>query len=133
MREKCYHNEGDVKNQVKKLLKRHGWMYWMPPANGYGGTGISDFNCLRNGVFLAIETKFGKNKPTVNQKMFLNEVMIQDSFAFIVTETNIVFFEQWLNAFDRACEATRNNKEPSNEDGSLMLNAIKVLTEAFAI
>lgn len=133
MREKCYHNESDVKNQVKKLLKKHGWMYWMPPANGYGSTGISDFNCLRAGVFLAIETKFGKNKPTANQKSFLNEVMFQDSFAFVVTDTNMSFFEQWLEAFDRACAATRKKQEPTAEDGSIMLNAIRVMTEAFAV
>lgn len=132
MRETCYHNESDVKNKIKKLLKKHGWFYWMPPANGYGVTGISDFNCLRDGVFLAIEAKFGKNKPTVNQKGYLNEVMIQSGISLVVSDTNMDFFVQWMEAFDRACEATSKGQQVLPEDGSAMLNAIKVLTEAFA-
>ena len=56
--------EKDVKAEVKKLLNAHDWFWWMPPANGFGKAGISDFNALKKGVFLAVETKFGSKKPT---------------------------------------------------------------------
>ena len=58
MRERVCHSESDVKKYVKKILDDHGWKWWMPPANGFGQAGISDFNALRSGVFLAVETKF---------------------------------------------------------------------------
>lgn len=121
-----YNSERDVKRKVKTLLTKHNYFWWMPAANGFGTSGVSDILAIRSGVFLAIETKFGGNKPTAMQKGFLNSIMKEDGFAFVVDEKNIDWFESWLQAFDRAMKT----QKPSHEDGALMLNAIKAMTEA---
>lgn len=127
-REITYRIEADVKKHVKKLLDKHNWFWWMPPANGFGKIGVSDFNAFRGGVFLAVETKFGKNKPTVQQKAFLESILAESGFAFVVNDSNIEWFEAWLAAFDRAAEKTAKNQPVEPEDGALMLNALKELT-----
>lgn len=124
-----YYNEADVKKQVKKLLDKHKWFWWMPPANGYGRAGLSDIQALRDGVFLAVETKFGKNVPTQMQAGFLLSVQAESGFGFVVNESRIQWLEAWLSAFDRSVEATRNREQPLPEDGALMINAMREMTQ----
>jgi hypothetical protein len=123
-----YLNEADVKKKVKKLLDNYKWFWWMPPANGFGKSGISDFNAIRGGVFLAIETKFGSNKPTAMQQAFLRSVQMENGFSFVVNEKNIEHLNVWLQAFDSAVKAQMEQKEVAHEDGAAMLNAIHALT-----
>lgn len=124
-----YRIEADVKKQVKKLLDKHSWFWWMPPMNGFGQTGISDFNAMKSGVFMGCETKFGRNKPTAQQGAFLRSIIQESGIAFVVNETNIEWFEAWLGAFDRATLAQSNNQPVDPEDGATMLNAMKYLQE----
>lgn len=126
---KTYTNERDVKQTVKKLLDKHNWFWWMPPANGFGKAGIADFNAVRGGVFLAVETKFGKNKPTAMQVGFLKAVQSESCFAFVVNEESIAWFQSWLEAFDRSIEAASKNAQPTVEDGAMMINAIREMTK----
>jgi len=126
---KTYTSEKDVKKAVKKILEAHNWFWWMPPANMYGKAGISDFNCLKQGVFMAVETKFGKNQPTAPQVAFLNSIRACDSFAFLVNENNVEHFDAMLSAFDRATSAQMKKQEVQPEDGAMMLNAIAALTD----
>jgi hypothetical protein len=122
--------EKHVKAEVKKLLDTHNWFWWMPPANGFGRVGVSDFNAMRGGVFIAIETKFGKNsKPTALQVAFLNSIRAEDGFAFVVNERNLEWLKAWLEAFDRSVEAASWKKKPTDEDGAMMVNALKELTD----
>lgn len=123
-----YHSEKDVKKQVKKLLDAHRYFWWMPPANGYGRAGIADILALRDGVFLAVETKFGRNKATAMQLGFLNSVQAEGGFAFIVDEKRVEFLKSWLEAFDRSTEAAKQSKPVASEDGAMMLNAMRELT-----
>ena len=95
MTERTYLKEENVKAEVKKLLTQHGWMWWMPPANGYGKRNV-DFNALRAGTFLAIETKFGSNQMTVNQRKFFRDVLDQGGKVYEVNEKNIETFAWWL-------------------------------------
>lgn len=130
-------NEKGVKREVKKLLDAHDWFWFMPPANGYGKAGIADFIALKNGVFLAIETKFGYNKPTPAQKAFIESVYSQHGLGFGVNEKNIEWLEKWLAAFDRSVAAVQGSaggdprQAVDEADGALMLNAVTVLTELF--
>ena len=87
------HNEAGVKREVRKLLALYAWHYWMPPANGYGKAGISDFHALKNGKFLAIETKYGGNTPTVLQSKFLTAIELAGGRAIVVTEKNLDYLE----------------------------------------
>lgn len=82
-------NEAGVKREVKRLLKKYGWYYWMPPANAFGRAGIADFNAVRGGRFLAVETKFGSNRPTPLQQQFLNDVVAHGGLAMVVTERDL--------------------------------------------
>lgn len=121
--------ESDVKKKVKSLLNKHNWFWWMPPANGFGKAGTSDFHALRGGVFMAIETKFGTNRPTALQRAFLQSVKAEKALSFVVDDGNIGHFEAWLDAFDRATASVGDGEKISPEDGSIMLNAIAAMTE----
>lgn len=128
-KEIVYKREADVKKQVKKLLDKHGYFWWSPPANGFGKIGVSDINAIKNGVFIAIETKFGSNKPTLHQKAFLDSIRAEKGYGFVVSEANIAWLEEFLTVFGRAVEGVMKNEKPTPEDGATMLNAIKALTE----
>lgn len=119
-----YTSEADVKKQVKKLLTQHNWFWWMPPANGFGRTGISDFNALRNGVFLAIETKFGNNKPTPMQVAFLESIATEDGMPFLVNEKNLDALAVWLERFDQSVKAQSEGRDIEQSDGAAMLDAM---------
>lgn len=119
--------EADVKAAVKKLLTKHNYFWWMPPANGFGRTGISDFNALRDGVFIAVETKFGKNKPTPMQIGFLESVQSESGLSFVVNEQNIGAFETWLAHFDNAVKAQAEERDVDPADGAAMLDAMQVM------
>lgn len=122
-------SESDVKKQVKKLLDKHGFFWWMPPANGFGKIGVSDFNALRDGVFLAIETKFGKNKPTLHQKAYIESINASGGMAFIVNEATLDWLRQWLEAFDRSAEQIAKREKIADADGALMLDAAAQMTD----
>ena len=92
------HNEDGVKRAVKKLLAQYGWFFWMPPANAFGRSGISDFHALRKGKFLAIETKYGYNKPTPLQQQFLKDVMRNDGYTLVVYEDTLDELEDFLRS-----------------------------------
>jgi len=129
MPKKAPANEKDVKKLVKAFFDAHDWFWWMPPANMYGRSGISDFHAVKAGVFMVVETKFGKNPPTAMQIAFLNSVRSQESFAFVVNELNVDYLKAFLEAFDRATTAQLLKQAVAPEDGAMMLNAIKELTD----
>ena len=133
-------NEKGVKSKIKQLLDHYGYFHWMPGANGYGTQGVSDHLAIKDGVFLAIEAKFGSNKPKPTQKAFAAQIIANDGFAFCVTEKNIDHLAWWLESFAIAQEASRQalneKRDPDQavppEHGARMLNAISVLTDLFA-
>jgi hypothetical protein len=98
--------------------------------NGYGKTGISDKLAYRGGILIAIEAKFGKNKPTTMQKAFLESIRAESGFGFVVNDTNISWFKGFLEAFDRSIEAGMKKQMPSDEDGAYMIDAIRELSFA---
>lgn len=120
-------NEKDVKTRVKKLLDEHGWFWWMPPANGYGKVGISDLQAIKAGVFLAVETKFGKNVPTPHQRAFLTSVNSESGFGFVVNEANLDQLEAFLVNFGESVREVSENKRMGNEAGAILIDAIRAL------
>lgn len=123
--------EDKVKKSITDLLDKHKWFWFKPPANMYGGGGISDILALKAGVFLAIEAKSKDNKPTALQKGFLQSVMAESGFGFVVNEENMFHLENWLDGFDNAVTAGMQKQMPQTEDGSKMLNAIAAMTRPF--
>jgi Holliday junction resolvase len=124
-------SEKDVKKKVKAIFDKHGWFWWMIPANGYGASGISDFHALKDHVFMVVETKFGSNKPTALQKGFMTSIASEGcgGYAFVVTDKNWEFFDQFLESFAIAASYQSRMEEVPAEHGSRMLNAIAVLTK----
>lgn len=123
--------EADVKDMIKRLLNFHGWFTWMPGANGFGAQGVSDHLAIKNGVFLTVEAKFGRNKPSPIQKQFSLQIMANDAYAFCVNEQNMDHFAMWLESFEQATQAQMAGLEVPQEHGARMLNAIAVLTDPF--
>lgn len=94
-------SESDVKREVQKLLKKsHGVWYFMPASNGYGRAGIPDFIINFRGKFLAVETKFSRNKPTPAQKMELKKIHESFGTSLIINEENIDTLEEVLKDMD---------------------------------
>ena len=129
-------NEKGVKAEVKKLFDKHGWFWFMPPANGYGKGGISDFLAIKSGVFLAVETKFGTNKPSALQVGFLESIRSEMGYGFVVNEKNLPWLDRFLECFNNAVEgviASGGKGDPADaiahEDGADLINALAALTE----
>lgn len=121
-------NEAHVKREVKKILDKYHHFWFCPPANAFGKSGIADIISVHRGVFFAIETKFGSNKPTPMQIGFLASVRAEKGYAFIVNEKRLEWLEAFLAAFDRSVEASTRKELPTPEDGAMMINAIRELT-----
>ena len=82
-------NEADVKKRVKQILKELGAWWYMPVPSGYGVQGIPDFIVCYKGLFVAIETKYGKNKPTKWQDIRLDEIAKHQGLALVINEENV--------------------------------------------
>lgn len=121
-------SEKDVKKKVKAILDKHGWFWFMPPANAYGKSGISDIIAMRRGAFMAIETKFGANKPTAMQVGFCNSIRQEDGFAFVVSDRNIDWFAAFMESFDVSVAEQSHGRKVPHEHGARMLNAIAELS-----
>ena len=86
--------EEDVKKVVKAVLKDTPNCWWfMPPANGFGRSGIPDFVGHVNGHFFAVETKFGKGTTTANQEREIAAITQTNGQVWIVRETSVDYWE----------------------------------------
>lgn len=124
-------DETDTKAEVKHLLDKHKWFWFSPPANAFGKSGISDRIAIKTGAFMAIETKRGAAppKPTVNQVAFLNSIRQENGFAFVVNDTRLTTLANFLETFDRSCEAAQKGEKPTAEDLVTMAEAIAEMTK----
>lgn len=96
-------NEGDVKRKVRAVINSvSGSYHFMPPANGYGRSGIPDIVGQVDGKFFAVETKFGNNKPTANQEREILGIREAGGEAWVVSDRNLeawgVEFKEWANS-----------------------------------
>ena len=88
--------EKKVKNHVKKLLDEMGIYHFSPPGMGLGRAGIPDLICCYNGLFLAIECKAGKNKPTPLQQKELADIIKAGGVSCVINEDNMAELESIL-------------------------------------
>lgn len=88
--------EAKVKARVVKLLKEHNIYYFFPATHGFGRSGVPDIVCCFNSLFLAIECKAGKNKPTALQEKEIKKIREAGGEAFIVNEEKIGMLAEWL-------------------------------------
>lgn len=120
--------ERPVKDEVKKALNEFGWFWFMPPANAFGRTGISDIIAFKTGMFMAVEAK-NKTEVTENQWGFLNSIRAEGGFAFVVNSERVDYFRAFLGALDRSIKAKIKEQQVDPADGAMMLNSIKELTQ----
>lgn len=95
---KKYTKEADVKAEIRKILNELAVWYFMPSMNGYGRQGIPDFICCFKGHFLAIEAKFGGNKPTLMQTKELISIQAHGGTTLILDETLLDTLKPYLQA-----------------------------------
>ena len=122
--------ERDVKAAIKKIFDKHGWFWWMPPANAFGRGGISDFHAIRGGVFMVVEAKFD-DQPTALQQGFLQSIAAETGFAFVVDEKRLDAFEMWMTFFDAAIAVAAQDKVPGAEIGGPLLDNQKILMQGY--
>ena len=88
--------EADVKKRVKEILTELGAWYYMPVPTGYGVQGIPDFIVCYEGLFIAIETKFGGNKCSKWQEIRLREIDEHGGLALVIDETDVERLERQM-------------------------------------
>ena len=79
-----------VKKQVKLILKDTGWNFWMPNANAFGRSGVSDFLAIKNDPSYSWRSR--PSTKTCRPRCSLSfsaDVYEAGHFAFLVDETNI--------------------------------------------
>jgi hypothetical protein len=116
-----------VKPKIRKLLTEHGWFWWATPATLYSQSGIADILAIKTGMFMAVEAKFGRNDPTPMQVAFLDSVRAEQHFAFVVRDTTLDAFEQFLVYLDKSIEIAARQEVPSADIGGPLLDAMQRL------
>jgi len=81
--------EGIVKDKVVAVLKKYGVYYFFPATYGMGRSGVPDIICCISGLFLAIECKAGKNKPTQLQNHEMQSIRNAGGIALVVNEDSV--------------------------------------------
>ena len=96
--------EEDVKKVVKAILKSTPNCWWfMPPANGFGRSGVPDFVGHVSGNFFAVETKFGKGTTTANQEREIQAISQAKGQVWIVRETSVDDWHLEFKAWAALC------------------------------
>jgi Holliday junction resolvase len=94
--------EGEIKDQVRKVLDEMGAYYFFPAANGYGRTGIPDVIACIGGHFVGIECKAESKQPTALQQRELDNIEKAEGTGVLVNADNISNLKNILeNAYER--------------------------------
>ena len=88
--------ESKVKAKIKAILKANDAYYAMPIGTGYGNSGVPDFLCCVNGLFLAIEAKAGKGTTTALQEKNLQNIKAAGGTATVINEDTIDYLEKLI-------------------------------------
>lgn len=88
--------EAKVKKKVVAILKEAGAYYFYPVTGGYGHSGVPDIVACYKGMFIGIECKAGKNKPTPLQNKNLKAITDAGGIATVINEDNIDEVKEYL-------------------------------------
>ena len=91
--------EGEIKDQVRKVLDEMGAYYFFPAANGYGRTGIPDVIACIGGHFIGIECKAGSKQPAALQQRELGNIEKAGGTGLLVNADNIDHLENYLREY----------------------------------
>jgi hypothetical protein len=92
--------EAKVKARVANLLKEHNIYYFFPATHGFGRSGVPDIICCFNSLFMGIECKAGKNKPTALQEKELSKIRLAGGHTFVINEENLHELALYLKGDD---------------------------------
>lgn len=92
--------EKKVKDMVVEILKSRGAYYFYPVTGGFGRSGIPDIVGCYRGIFIAIECKAGKNKPTALQIAEMAKIDKAGGVSMWVNENDIYVVEEALKLID---------------------------------
>lgn len=81
--------EKKVKQKVVEVLKHFGAYYFYPVTSGFGASGVPDIVACFMGVFIGIECKAGKNKPTDLQKKNLDAISKAGGISLVINEDGL--------------------------------------------
>ena len=98
--------EEHVKAAVKNLFQKYGAWYTMPMGQMFGKAGVPDFLACHKGRMIAVETKFGSNKPTALQKHELAGIQASGGVALVINEKNLGALEVILKEISCAGSPT---------------------------
>ena len=94
--------EGEIKDQVRKILDEMNAYYFFPATNGYGRTGIPDVIACIGGHFVGIECKAGSKQPTALQQRELDNIEKAEGTGLVVNADNIKYLKNNLeNVYER--------------------------------
>ena len=86
-----------VKEDVKKLLRKHGAYWYMVVPGGFGARGVPDFLVCHKGRFLAVETKRdGITKPSPHQELQMDAIEDAGGGTMVINAANQHLLEDWL-------------------------------------
>lgn len=91
--------EGKVKRKIRDVLdkyKPHLW-YFMPRGTTFGMSGVPDFICCVCGVFVGVEAKAGKGKPSPLQLAVMENIRVAEGVTFVVYENDIEQLDDAIN------------------------------------
>ena len=77
--------EKQVKERVRKILKKHDAWWHMPVQTGYGAPGL-DFHVCHQGRFLGIETKRPGKLPTPRQHLTMSQIEEAGGATLVIGE-----------------------------------------------
>lgn len=95
--------EGHIKNKINKLLDSYsGRVYkFMPVPSGYGKVTIDYLICF-DGLFVGVEAKKPKGKPTARQDGVLEDIRAAGGSTFVVNdEESLDVFRMFLESVDK--------------------------------
>jgi hypothetical protein len=86
--------EGKVKEQVKRVLRKHGVYWHCPVQNGMGAPSL-DFVCCHRGLYFAVETKSPGKKPTPRQLLTIADIELTGGKVFVI-DGDTTELDDWL-------------------------------------
>jgi Holliday junction resolvase len=81
--------EAKVKKKAVQILKELSAYYFYPVTGGYGRSGVPDIIVCYKGLFIGIECKAGKNKPTPLQEKNMEDIHKAGGIALVINEDNV--------------------------------------------
>lgn len=81
--------EAKVKKKAVQILKEMSAYYFYPVTGGYGRSGVPDIIVCYRGLFIGIECKAGKNKPTPLQEKNMEDIHKAGGIALVINEDNV--------------------------------------------